>query len=131
MYDNDILSTVLEAIAKQEHISCLVSYGTACVSRASVPILSHIPNTVLAPTSAIQNHSWHVYPTGGRFFVLPQCEEYHAGSAGVSHSRNLVFLKKHIGGPYFDIEAIWDEHTYFEFEVRSVAKTMGTMVVSN
>lgn len=29
----------------------------------------------------------------------------------------------------FDLEAIWEEHTYFEFEVRSVAKTMGTMVV--
>jgi len=31
-------------------------------------------------------------------------------------------------GLFFDLEAIWDEHTYFEFEVRSVAKTMGTMV---
>jgi hypothetical protein len=29
----------------------------------------------------------------------------------------------------FDLEAIWEEHTYFEFEMRSVAKTMGTMVV--
>ena len=31
----------------------------------------------------------------------------------------------------FDLEAIWEEHTYFEFEVRSVAKTMGTMVVGS
>jgi hypothetical protein len=38
-------------------------------------------------------------------------------------------VRKHLGGPKFDLEKIWDEHTYFEFEVRSVAKTMATMVV--
>lgn len=31
-------------------------------------------------------------------------------------------------GPYFDLEAIWDEHTYYEFDNRSVECTMGTMV---
>lgn len=46
----------------------------------------------------------------------------------MSHSRNLSFLKKHIGGPYFDLEAIWEEHTKYEFADRSVARTMGTMV---
>ena len=40
----------------------------------------------------------------------------------------MVFLRKHVGGPNFDIEAVWDEHTFFEFELRSVARTMGTMV---
>jgi carboxymethylenebutenolidase len=43
-------------------------------------------------------------------------------------TRNLTFLKKHMGGPYFDLEAIWEEHTYFEFAEREVEKTMGTMV---
>ncbi|KAK9482105.1 hypothetical protein V1527DRAFT_522261 [Lipomyces starkeyi] len=38
------------------------------------------------------------------------------------------FRKKYLQGPYFDLEAIWDEHTYFEFEKRSVHSTMGTMV---
>jgi carboxymethylenebutenolidase len=33
-----------------------------------------------------------------------------------------------MGGPYFDLEAIWEEHTYFEFAEREVEKTMGTMV---
>lgn len=33
-----------------------------------------------------------------------------------------------MNGPYFDLEAIWDEHTYYEFEARDVAKTMSTMV---
>jgi hypothetical protein len=40
----------------------------------------------------------------------------------------LNFLKKHLGGPYFDLEKIWEEHTEYEFAVRSVARTMGPMV---
>ena len=47
----------------------------------------------------------------------------------LAHSRSLVFLRKVLGGPVFDIEAVWEEHTYFEFDARSVARTMGTMVV--
>lgn len=63
--------------------------------------------------------------------MLPQAADYDPGSAILAHSRSLVFLRKWLGGPIFDIEAIWEEHTYFEFETRSVAKTMGTMVVSS
>lgn len=71
----------------------------------------------------------HFYPTLSTYFVLPQTAQYDPASASLAHSRTLVFLRKNLGGPFFDIEAIWEEHTYFEFEVRSVAKTMGTMVV--
>jgi carboxymethylenebutenolidase len=46
----------------------------------------------------------------------------------VSHSRSLSFLKPLMNGPYFDLEVIWDEHTYWEFENRSVENTMNTMV---
>ena len=46
----------------------------------------------------------------------------------VAHTRNLQFLKTKMGGPYFDLEAIWEEHTYYEFADRSVEHTMSTMV---
>lgn len=46
----------------------------------------------------------------------------------MSHTRNLEFLKPRIGGPYFDLEGIWEEHTYYEFVDRSVEHTMSTMV---
>jgi len=46
----------------------------------------------------------------------------------VAHTRALTFLKKHTGGPYFDLEKVWEKHTFFEFGDRSVEKTMGTMV---
>ena len=69
------------------------------------------------------------YDTTSPHFVLPDSEAYHPGNASMAHTRTLVFLRKILDGPHFDLEAIWEEHTYFEFEVRSVAKTMGTMVV--
>lgn len=69
------------------------------------------------------------YPVHSPYFVLPQSDDFDPGSASLAHSRTLVLLRKVLGGPIFDIEAVWEEHTYFEFEVRSVAKTMGTMVV--
>jgi carboxymethylenebutenolidase len=37
-------------------------------------------------------------------------------------------LKPLLGGPFFDLEAVWEEHTKFEFGERDVAKTMATMV---
>ena len=33
-----------------------------------------------------------------------------------------------LGGLFFDLEAVWDEHTRFEFGERDVEKTMATMV---
>lgn len=71
----------------------------------------------------------HVYEsTASPNFVLPNHEHYHAGSASVAHTRSLGFLKKHLVGPYFDLEIIWDEHTFYEFGERNVEKTMATMV---
>ena len=90
----------------------------------------HLTTDVLKPAD-YSNHSTtkHFYQTSSTFFVLPQTAQYDSANASLAHSRTLVFLRKNLGGPFFDIEAIWEEHTYFEFEVRSVAKTMGTMVV--
>jgi carboxymethylenebutenolidase len=61
-------------------------------------------------------------------FSLPFQEDFDYNAESVSHTRNLIFLKNIIGGPYFDLEQIWDEHTYYEFENRSVEHTMSTMV---
>jgi carboxymethylenebutenolidase len=61
-------------------------------------------------------------------FALPFKPSFSYSSEAVSHTRNLTFLKPLIDGPYFDLEAIWEEHTYYEFADRSVAHTMSTMV---
>ena len=61
-------------------------------------------------------------------FSIPFQPEFHYNAEAISHTRNLTFLKDNIGGPFFDLEQIWDEHTYYEFENRSVEHTMSTMV---
>lgn len=61
-------------------------------------------------------------------WALPADEEYHKRSAGIAHTRSLEFLKKQLDGPWFDLEAVWEEHTKYEFGERDVAKTMATMV---
>ncbi|KAH3948293.1 hypothetical protein HBH53_104540 [Parastagonospora nodorum] len=61
-------------------------------------------------------------------WVLPADENYHKRSAGIAHTRSLGFLKKALDGPWFDLEAVWEEHTLYEFGERDVDKTMATMV---
>ncbi|KAJ5156846.1 hypothetical protein N7492_009649 [Penicillium capsulatum] len=61
-------------------------------------------------------------------FIIPGHSDFRMSTAGVAHTNSLAFIKKHLGGPYFDLEKIWDEHTYYEFGDRSVEKTMATMV---
>ena len=68
-----------------------------------------------------------VYLGLGSHFTIPAHHHFSNAPAGVAHTRCLTFLKPLTGGPYFDLEAIWDEHTKFEFGERAVEKTMGTM----
>ncbi|KAM0317299.1 hypothetical protein ACHAPQ_011071 [Fusarium lateritium] len=61
-------------------------------------------------------------------FATPFHEHFDYNMESVSHTRNLQFLKPKVGGPYFDLEHIWEEHTHYEFADRSVEHTMSTMV---
>jgi hypothetical protein len=61
-------------------------------------------------------------------FALPFQPSFNGSAEAVSHTRSLKFLKGLMDGPYFDLETIWDEHTYYEFADRSVEHTMSTMV---
>jgi carboxymethylenebutenolidase len=70
----------------------------------------------------------YTYNASSPSFVLPSHAHYQHGAAALAHTRTLTFLKKYLDFPNFDLEAIWDEHTLFEFGERDVAKTMGTMV---
>ncbi|CAG8161519.1 unnamed protein product [Penicillium nalgiovense] len=71
----------------------------------------------------------HIYSNvSAPSFMIPGHPDFKISTAGVAHTRSVGFVKKHMGGPFFDLEKIWDEHTYYEFEARSVEKTMATMV---
>jgi carboxymethylenebutenolidase len=93
------------------------------------PYLHHLGGDVGEKHQEVKTHTVYRYPQAKHAnFAIPDSETFHYSSDSISHSRNLTFLKKHIGGPYFDLEAIWEEHTRYEFAERSVEKTMGTMV---
>ena len=134
VYNPEVVYTVSEVVTKEPLIAAFVGYGSFPVSTCStIPVMLHLATD--APPKPVADCSnrlttRHFYPTSSIYFVLPQTTHYDPASASLAHSRTLVFLRRSLGGPFFDLEAIWDEHTYFEFEIRSVAKTMGTMVVS-
>ncbi|KAJ7581138.1 NTF2-like protein [Mycena floridula] len=126
VYDSQVLLEVISLVKSESRLACLVAYGTIEES-FSIPAIFHLSQGQSPPPSSSTTTIYN-YPSDSPYFVLPQTDDYHPGNASLAHSRALIMLRKYIGGPVFDIEAIWEEHTYFEFEVRSVAKTMGTMV---
>lgn len=96
---------------------------------APIPLVIHLAG---APTRELQRQeriTEYSYPTATSYkFALPFQSEFHYSTEAVSHTRNLTFLKRHMHGPIFDLEHIWEEHTYYEFTDRSVEWTMSTMV---
>jgi len=93
------------------------------ISTNSIPCLIHSTSKLGLPGSG---HTYNSVKSTN--FILPSHAHYSASPASVAHTRSLGFLKLHLRGPIFDLEAIWDEHTRFEFEERDVEKTMSTMV---
>ena len=69
----------------------------------------------------------YVYPGVSRGFERPAGENYDKPAAGLAHSRSIALLRQAIG-PHYDLEALWEQHTLYEFGTRDVAATMRTMV---
>ncbi|PGG97073.1 hypothetical protein AJ79_09346 [Helicocarpus griseus UAMH5409] len=138
LYDAALLSNEDAAsISNIQEIIAIVLYGGSGGGASSshdhkASRLLHLPGKSVpgpAAASPSDNLVIHKYPDAkSANFVIPQHAEFIPSAAAVAHTRTLSFLKSKVGGPIFDLEAIWDEHTYFEFGDRSVAKTMGTMV---
>ncbi|KPM35213.1 hypothetical protein AK830_g11358 [Neonectria ditissima] len=132
-YDPDLWSQIIPALPSNPQISGAILYANqgydAKQSQAAVPVLVHLagPSSVLPTrTPKLTEYS---YPSLTSFkFATPFSSEFNYSAEAVSHTRNLTFLKPLVGGPFFDLEAIWDEHTHYEFNDRSVEHTMATMV---
>lgn len=146
---------VEEAVCLSPHIKAIISYGGRKLgsinpeSASFPPQLLHIPgpeaprreSLSVVPEPEIEEEGdkstraqcpikTHRYPSAKRDsgWALPADEDYHAPSAALAHTRSLQFLKPLLNGPFFDLEAIWDEHCRYEFAERDVALTMSTMV---
>jgi carboxymethylenebutenolidase len=67
------------------------------------------------------------YPGARHGFNRPDGGDYDKPSSGLAHSRSIALLRRAIG-PHYDLEALWEAHTRYEFETRDVDATMATMV---
>ncbi|VUC38195.1 unnamed protein product [Clonostachys rosea] len=100
----------------------------ATLEKSQVPVLRHLTGRS-ALTEKRDGVTTYYYSKAKSFqMATPFVEDFDYWTESLSHTRNLTFLKPVVGGPYFDLEAIWDEHTYYEFADRSVEHTMSTMV---
>jgi carboxymethylenebutenolidase len=103
------------------------------IAPSPTPVQQHLAGTSTAgrpmERAADGTLTRYWYPSSKTFrFAVPFEDDFNYASEAVSHTRNLTFLKPLMDGPYFDLETIWNEHTYYEFEDRSVEHTMSTMV---
>lgn len=118
---------VERAILANDRIVASVSYQQSLQS-SQVPQLVHLPSTATSTPQGNNLTTYHYPQAKTESFIIPGHADFIPSCAAVAHSRSLTFLKKYMQGPFFDLEAIWEEHTNFEFGDRSVANTMGTMV---
>ncbi|KAI9693365.1 MAG: hypothetical protein M1822_005361 [Bathelium mastoideum] len=120
---------VRTAIRTIDTIVAGVFYEDCEYEDISKPLLCHIAGPIPEEGKTQQKDKKNFYyPSARPLFTIPAHPDFSNAQASVSHTRTLAFLKPLMRGPYFDLEAIWEEHTMLEFMTRSPEKTMTTMV---
>lgn len=69
----------------------------------------------------------HHYPGVDHAFARHGGDHWDAPAASMAYSRSLAVLRRALG-PAYDLSALWDAHTRYEFGERDVAATIATMV---
>jgi len=131
--------------AAEAGVDCAVSYygldaefGLNLVSRIRCPLVIHLAGNdpqippgaaarVQQAFSARLDVAVYVYPSVGPGFDRRRRASYDRAAAGLAHSRSIALLRRAMG-PQYDLEALWERHTTYEFGTRDVAATMRTMV---
>jgi carboxymethylenebutenolidase len=67
------------------------------------------------------------YPGVGHGFNRPEGDTYDKPAASMAQTRTIALLRR-VMGPRYDLAALWEQHTMYEFGLRDVAATMRTMV---
>jgi carboxymethylenebutenolidase len=133
-YSEEIWNVARPILTQFPEIVASVIYlggeGTVADGDAPIPLLRHVAGPAKQGTSKpgkTGSKDYHYPKVKGQWYSAGNADFDYAADS-VAHTRNLQFLKPKMGGPYFDLEAIWEEHTYYEFADRSVEHTMSTMV---
>ncbi|EME45788.1 hypothetical protein DOTSEDRAFT_151055 [Dothistroma septosporum NZE10] len=133
-YDAEMWNKSASAMENlKDRIVCAALYAEASqfsslAAQASVPTIYHLAGDETKKNLKPGCKVYEYGTTQQYSFPIPYHKDFHYATEAVSHSRNLAFLKPLMGGPYFDLELLWEEHTYYEFGDRNVENTMMTMV---
>jgi len=91
----------------------------------------HVPPEALAAIQARlgakPNVELHIYPGADHAFAAPGRPGFDKPAAMMAHSRSIALFRR-VMGPHYDLGALWDKHCEYEFGLRDVDRTMGTMV---
>lgn len=126
-------------------VDCAVSYyGTRIdealdlVPRIACPMVLHFAqNDDYVPAAAVARVKGafagcdgveiYEYPGVGHGFNRPDGGDYDKPAASMAKTRTIALLRR-VMGPHYDLAALWEQHTMYEFDLRDVAATMRTMV---
>ncbi|KAG6359216.1 hypothetical protein INS49_012737 [Diaporthe citri] len=133
-YDSELWNIVAPTLANHPSVAVAAVYADASqesspdsIAGVSIPVLLHLAGKPAGESSQPAKKYYYPNVTSSKF-ATPFQDSFHYNTEAISHTRNLTLFKKEMDGPYFDLETIWDEHTYYEFADRSVEHTMSTMV---
>jgi carboxymethylenebutenolidase len=131
--------------AAEADVDCAVSYygfgielGLDLAPRIGCPLTMHLaerdpqitPEAVACIKEAFASRpdvGIHVYPDVVPGFARNTGPNYDKLAAGLAHSQSIGLLRQ-VLGPRYDLDALWERHTLYEFGTRNVAATMRTMV---
>jgi carboxymethylenebutenolidase len=122
--------------AADGEVACAALYwpdGISDEAATRAPVVAHLPgdDPAGARTAAIlaarPGCVVHVYPGARAGFAEPDGERYQRSAAGLAHSRSIALFRR-VLGPEYDLEALWEAHTRYEFATRDVDATMRTMI---
>ncbi|KAI0053336.1 NTF2-like protein [Auriscalpium vulgare] len=127
--DGTCIPTIVHLASSQEILHAMLSlqspaaldmapptdrYPVTIYTYPLVPVSPPFPFATKAPVSVRAGEPFSVDP--------------HVRSASsLSYTRTLELLRRQLG-PHFDLEKLWEMHTYYEFAERDALKTMSTMV---
>lgn len=132
-YDPNCWNAAAEAVNSIPEVAATVIYADTAqhdsVTASLAPSVYHLAGKGSARPLRSEKLTVYYYAEVQSYtFAIPFQKSFHYTQEAISHTRSITHLKKHMGGPWFDLELIWDEHTYYEFADRSVEHTMSTMV---
>lgn len=118
-YDLDLWNELQGSVATFPQIKGVAIYSSTetGLATSSIPSIQHLHGKAHTKLPRTANLTAHDYPTSKSVdFAYHNSPEFDYSLEAVAHTRNLTFFKKPdvIGGPIFDLEQIWDEHTYYE-----------------